>query len=134
MESNPGNLLYEDTSGIFLFRQRGEEGHMRVYGRACLGYEELGEVERRGLAITTNAYDDDADNCNNNGAVFNPFTQEEGTRPYNNLRDIEFGEDGLGIYRHRDNKTTLFGENSIAGRSMSLYESDEQSGNIDACC
>ena len=40
----------------------------------------------------------------------------------------------MGVYRHADRKTTLFGDNSILGRSMSLYEMDEQSGNIDACC
>ena len=116
---NPTEEDTEDISGLFIFQQRSEDTSIRVYGRACLGYEEIGELDTRALAITTNAYD--YATCNNNGAVYNPFVVADPTSDYDNLRDMDFGVDGLGRYRHGDRMTTLYGDNSILNRSMSLY-------------
>lgn len=124
LEGNPADP--NSVSGMFLFEQWGEDARIKVLGRVDLGAD--GE-DVRALAVTENSYD--GLDCGLNGDIFNPFTPEE---DYESLRDMVFGADGVGYYEHRDCKTTLFGDNSIIGRSVSMFEMEEQAGFIDACC
>ena len=115
LEGNPADP--NSVSGMFLFEQFSEDARIKVLGRVDLGA--AGE-EARALAVTENSYD--GLDCGLNGDIFNPFTPEE---DYESLRDMVFGADGVGYYEHRDCHTTLFGDNSIIGRSVSMYEMEE---------
>ena len=131
LEGNPADP--NSVSGLFLF-ECSEDKQLKVKGRVDLGYAEgeQAEGDLRALAITTRAYD--GLDCGLNGDIYNPFTEADPAAMYDSLRDIVFGADGVGYYEHRDGLTTLYGDNSVIGRSISLYEMDEQAGFIDACC
>ena len=116
-------------SGLFLLDQADADSMIKVKGRVDLGAE---NEDTRALAITENAFD--MYDCDNNGDIFNPFTAADATVSYDSLRDILFAADGIGYYEHRDKLTTLFDDDSVLGRSISLYEMEDQSGFIEACC
>ena len=87
------------------------------------------QIEERALAITENHFD--GVDCDNNGETYNPFEAE-----YSNLSSAKFrASTGGGCYRHKDDtQTTLWGENSVIGKSVSVYEENVQEGWIQACC
>ena len=60
--------------------------------------------------------------CDANGDPYNPFGD---AAEYLNLGRARFGTNGNVCYRHKDDaQTTLWGDNSVLGRSVSLYETD----------
>ena len=124
MVTNPGETFDSTIAGTLLFRQSEDDEHIRIFGSLHMdvGLVELDEgqfKEWRGMGITENAFD--GSECDNNGEIYNPFGAE-----YSNLNSAKFsGVDGGACYHYGrdDTQTTLWGDNSVLGRSVSLYES-----------
>ena len=133
MVANPADDPISSIGGVLLFKQGENEEEIRVFGSLFMDVAdvELDEGkfgEWRGMAVTENAFD--GVDCDNNGEIYNPFEAE-----YLNLKPARFGSNGNACYRHKeDTQTTLWGENSVIGKSVSLYEENVQEGWIQACC
>ena len=55
------------------------------------------------------------------------------------MKPLKFGEDGHAIYGQGGSPASLYGENSIIGRSLAVYDDMDYvkmrtNGDIDACC
>lgn len=50
------------------------------------------------------------------------------------MSPLEFHADGYAINHQNDSPASLFGDNSIIGRSLTIHDGEDFYGDIDACC
>ena len=85
------------------------------------------------LSVTTNSFKPSWWGCSGEvGPFWEPYAASEN---YNHLRAVIADKKGdMMDYEHRDSLTTMYGENSIIGRSLSIHLEWEKSSYKVACC
>lgn len=100
---------------------------MHVEG--ALQLEDGSAEGRRYMGITANA---NADTCADQGALW-PFTGAAGAH-LSALQKADFGIDGGADYESNLPLASLFGANSVIGRSVSLFATASKDSAVQACC
>ena len=86
-------------------------------------------TEKRYQGITENAVEG---TCENLGRLW-PFGAE-GVEQDHTLKKLRFGDDGYAMHHQKDSPASLFGPNSIIGRSYSIFTAKDNVSSVDACC
>ena len=103
-------------------------GVVSMYAENVEPEEDL-QNEKRYQGITENAVEE---TCENPG-TFWPFGAE-GVRPAHTLKKLRFRDDGYAMHYQKDSPASLFGDNSIIGRSLSIFTASNNVNSVDACC
>lgn len=83
-------------------------------------------------AIKIHEFGDLENGCASTGGVFNPFSQQRGDssddiheRRVGDIRHVQARFDTNAEYKNRDQYATMWGPNSILGRSLVIYERED---------
>ena len=120
----------DSLTGTLFFWQH-ERGPMHVKGHLLMDaadvvVEEGTETEARYMGISANASDG---TCLDLGALW-PFEGEA----VDTLQPALFDVEGYAEYSSNSRLASLFGDDAVFGRSVSLFADETNTGAVDACC
>ena len=119
----------EGLSGTMLFWQH-DRRKMKTLGlfrkdRSKIEPNTKCQTEVRGFDVTENDASEDEDTCLNPGAPW-PFDPDyDGDVA---LKDLEFWKDGYAIYDNMRTPIDLFGDESVIGHNLSVFEDQTKNG------
>ncbi|KAM9995085.1 hypothetical protein ACTFIY_001269 [Dictyostelium cf. discoideum] len=116
----------DGVDGIINFKQNDNKSPVIISG-VITGLKE----GKHGFHV--HEFGDTTNGCLSAGAHFNPFKKEHGSpndenRHVGDLGNIESNQDKKSIINITDNIITLFGQNSIVGRSIVVHDKEDDLG------